>query len=425
MSLDGEVVSQSSSYGVPWAGDLIEEVGKGLAAVSDLKDKDNEWVLEPMSAIERLVTEDVKLWEEQSPEKHILDDVEETDGEVAALIKFWGYFSAIPAPPNSAYVFYSPSVESRLILMDLFSIGQNLSLSFAAEPRQKGYFAPYFWKPPAAAPSHPLLPLLFPEPLPVHSFLDRKAILRGQTDTDRPHTDSLMGGVSEAQFHRTTKSWLPYGRRDSRHVGDRRIAHRSSHDHEIGDTFMYAFDGELVLKVVPSDIPSKAAPQPQQPKSPRPVSSIAPASMSASALSTSLATSGTTLERRPSLAPSVRAATASQLERKTSAMRSRRSSLPSMSNRPSLIIPEPASESTLRVAVSGGTLDRLVDVLISGLEVAVAATDDSGISTGRTRVFSVDQLDFDRSWWCTYRSFVSPFVFFEVSFLISFIHSFN
>lgn len=369
-----------------------------------------------MVVVERSVAKTAEIWEERAPEKHPLDDTDETDGEVAALIKFWGYLAAIPAPSNSKYV-SGLFVSLCSLTIIPFSINQNLSLSFAAEPRQKGCFAPYFWKPPVPAPSHPLLPLLFPEPLPVLSFIDREIILRGKADADRPNTESLMGGISEAQFHKVTKSWL--SNRKARSGGDPRVTSRTSHDHEIGDTFMYAFDGELVLKVVPSEVvPKGAGPMtpPQRPRS-RPTSPVPPTSLSASMTSTSLAASGAGkggLERRPSLAPSVRASTASQLERKSSAIRSRRSSLPSMSNRPSLLIPEPALESTLRVAVSGGTLDRLVDVLISGLEVAVAATDDSGISTGRTRVFAVDQSDFARTWWCTYRSYVSPFVFFEV-----------
>jgi hypothetical protein len=73
-----------------------------------------------------------------------------------------------------------------------------------------------------------------------------------------------------------------------------------------------------------------------------------------------------------------------------------------------------ADSSSLTVVVSGGTLDRLIGVLIEGLEVSVSSTDDSGLSGGAAKMLAVDKDVFAHTWWLTFRSFVSAFVFFEV-----------
>ncbi len=101
--------------------------------------------------------------------------------------------------------------------------------------------------------------------------------------------------------------------------------------------------------------------------------------------------------------------------RQSSIRQERRSSLPSLSRASSVVVPEKKTESPLRATVSAGTLDRLVDTLIEGLEVSVTSTDDTGLSSRRSRSLIVDLTDFSKSWWHTFRSFVTPMVFFEVT----------
>ena len=187
------------------------------------------------------------------------------------------------------------------------------------------------------------------------------------------------------------------------------LGHSASHS-ELGDTFIYAFSGELILKVLPAAARSRSP-------HPHPTSANLEAQTTSSG-STALTVKGPTngLERRPSVTPSVRATVSgSTLDRRPSTARTRRTSLPTLSRASSMMMRGRTTDSSLRVAVSGGILDRLVEVLLNGLEVSVSPTDDIGLSTGTTRVFSVDHAEFAKTWWCTFRSFVSPYVFFEVS----------
>ena len=97
----------------------------------------------------------------------------------------------------------------------------------------------------------------------------------------------------------------------------------------------------------------------------------------------------------------------------------RRNSLPSLSRKPSFITEDVASDRPLRVVVQAGTLDRLVDILVEGLHgVSVSVADDNGempLNNGKTRELRVDSDEYASVWWSTFRSFVTPNVFFEVS----------
>lgn len=129
------------------------------------------------------------------------------------------------------------------------------------------------------------------------------------------------------------------------------------------------------------------------------------------------------LERKPSRTPSIRATPSSHLERKQSTIRSRRSSLPSISQRASMAVAETSEEPPLRALVSSGSLERLVDVLVSGLEevgMQTSPADDNGetsLREGRTRGIRVDHAEYCKIFWGAFRSFVTPMVLFEVSLL--------
>jgi hypothetical protein len=70
------------------------------------------------------------------------------------------------------------------------------------------------------------------------------------------------------------------------------------------------------------------------------------------------------------------------------------------------------------VLVLSGSLDRLVNILVHGLQnVSVSVADDNGemsLKEGKTRDFIVDHAEFAKVWWNSFRSFTIPLVFFEV-----------
>jgi hypothetical protein len=61
-----------------------------------------------------------------------------------------------------------------------------MSLSLAAEPRRRGLFEPYLWTRslPSQSTSVSLLPLLFSDPLPTLTLMDRSKLVRGRLDSD-------------------------------------------------------------------------------------------------------------------------------------------------------------------------------------------------------------------------------------------------
>jgi hypothetical protein len=73
----------------------------------------------------------------------------------------------------------------------------------------------------------------------------------------------------------------------------------------------------------------------------------------------------------------------------------------------------------LPVVVVGGTIESLVQVLIHGLDGITAATsDDNGemaLRDPRAKNLRVDHDDYCKTWWNTYRSFLSPATFLAVS----------
>lgn len=123
-------------------------------------------------------------------------------------------------------------------------------------------------------------------------------------------------------------------------------------------------------------------------------------------------------EKSFSRSPSVRVKPGSKgLERKPSQLR--RSSLPVLSQKPSFEPADITSERPIRVVVQAGTVDRLVSVLVEGLHgVSVSVADDNGempLNDRKTRELRVDMHEFSRIWWSSFRSFMTPHVFFEVS----------
>ena len=73
---------------------------------------------------------------------------------------------------------------------------------------------------------------------------------------------------------------------------------------------------------------------------------------------------------------------------------------------------------TVPIVIVGGTIERLVDVLVRGLDYVMAATsDDNGemaLMDRRAKGLRVDRNDYSKTWWSTYRSFLTPDAFIAV-----------
>lgn len=270
-------------------------------------------------------------------------------------------------------------------------VDQFMSLSLAAEPRRKGLFEPYFWSRLSNQPTtHPLAALLFPEPLPTISFLNRAHIVRGRVDS------SASLNIQDIRDLRLQAD------------GDRtvRMEHPKLAGFDLGGTIIPVYGGELLLLVQPGGDPlSSSRPTSRAPSRPP---------------SRSAGTDSPATEKMFSRSPSIRVTPGSShghgAERKPSL--ARRNSLPSISQRTSLVVTDVGSERPLRVVVQAGTLDRLVDVLVHGLQgVSVSVADDNGempLTDRKTREVRVDMDDFSQVWWNVFRCFVTPQVLFEV-----------
>jgi len=239
------------------------------------------------------------------------------------------------------------------------------------------------------------MPLLFLEPLPVVSFVDRGLFLRNRVDGDAHDLHLMRGAQLYPEQWRRPPGSIRFSGRDHVPLGVMNY----------GGTMIPVYDGELLLVVQSGgEPPSTSVPPSREPS--RPPSSVI---------------DHTTPEKNLSRAPSfrVKAGTSQGLERKSST--ARRNSLPAISHRQSFIVSEPSSEPPLRVQVQAGSLNRLVNILAHGLQnVSVSVADDNGemsLREGKTRELVVDRAEFAKIWWHTFRSFVTPLVFFEVGVL--------
>ena len=274
-----------------------------------------------------------------------------------------------------------------------------MSLSFAAEPRRRGMFEPYFWvpTPPGQQQTHPLLALMMPEPLPSIALINRAEVIRGRTDSsNNPNAAREVAAARELLLQPHSRS----KRSSGDPVWDPSLGVAS----DIGGIEITVFEGELIVTIQSfSEAPPTS--QPPSRSTSRPPSAI---------------TDVNGVEMSFSRSPSIRMRRtgAKGLERKPSTL-NRRNSLPSVPSNPEELIPaQPSSERPLRVRVKAGTLERLVDVLLHGLQgVSFAFSDDNGempLRDGKHRDLKVDHLDFSTVWWHSFRSFVTPLVLFEV-----------
>ncbi|KAF8311573.1 hypothetical protein DL93DRAFT_1393528 [Clavulina sp. PMI_390] len=308
-------------------------------------------------------------------------------------------------------------------------------ISFSVEPRTRAHFVEHFGVP-STSTIPPLAPFDFPRPFRELSLIPRFALSSSATS-------EAQFTISESRMQDILSLGTPspVTRRSGRlgamaHAGPpvanpRRmqtlgLPGTTNIGEEFGESMVTTFDGEVVLKVL------RAAP------SPRVSRALSKARGDTSERTSRDRRGGDTSNRSSRLdagdgfgiredvsdnsshtlsrAPSISVAMPGTLNRKTShtSLLSRRSSLPSLKRGPSLIHPEPKTATTLVAAVHAASTDRLINILIDGLEVTASTADDSGFGFGGAWSISVDREDFRRTWWASFRSFVRVLAFFEL-----------
>ncbi|KAF8920301.1 hypothetical protein CPB85DRAFT_1211957 [Mucidula mucida] len=346
----------------PWGGDLKTRLEKHISQ-SRNPDKDDVYAVAPLQESWTLFKQCHDVFE------GCTRSLEDLSTDERRIVEYWKFASRGGFP-------------SKFERIDQF-----MSLSLAAEPRRRGLFEPYFWSRASShyPPNASLIPLLFPEALPTVTLVDRAAVLRGRLDSDTIDIQGLrsVDGRLKQEDRRTPRQFgLDAGN----------LAALSQ-----GGTVIPVHDGELLLIVSSSSLDSA-------PNS-RPASRPPSASINE--------TSALGLGRAPSIR--VKPGTSQGLDRKSSI--AKRSSLPALSSRQAYVTMESFSERPLRVLVQAGTIDRLVELLVHGLEnISVSVADDNGEMSLRegTRELVVDRREFANIWWNVFRSFVTPFVFFEL-----------
>ncbi|KJA20499.1 hypothetical protein HYPSUDRAFT_68529 [Hypholoma sublateritium FD-334 SS-4] len=308
----------------------------------------------------------------------------EVSDDVRRMVSFWREMAAEGGGMSS-------------LAVKMQRVEQFMPLSLSAEPRRRGLFEPYFWtRASSQAHSTSLLPLLFPDPLPTLTLIDRSKLIRGRLDSETSDLQYLRS--LDAQF--SQEAGRPFKSLDPNQDFTKRLI--MGH----GGTVISVYNGDLLLVVQSGGFESA-------PNS-RPSSSRAPSRPPSSSFEHTAGEK--TLGRNPSIR--VKPSSSHGVDRRPSV--ARRSSLPSVShlNRTNFVTAEPSSDPPLRVVVQAGTLSNLVDILVHGLEnISVSVADDNGemsLREGMTRELVVDGAEFSRVWWNVFRSFVTPLVFFEL-----------
>ncbi|KAF5377413.1 hypothetical protein D9757_009715 [Collybiopsis confluens] len=378
----GEVLVDQSRI-TPWGGDLKslirEELGKAVVSGPG----GDVLIVRPLSGM-RMVFERFRTAVSSCPRKNTAGLEEKGEEDVLKLVSYWRDIVA-------------DGGVSGGLAMKFQRVDQFMSLSLAAEPRRKGLYEPFYWTKSSnhSTSTAPLLPLLFPEPLPTITLLDRSQLARGRVDSE----------TKDIQLLRAVDGHL---RPDDRKPGpgpDGAFAVLNK-----GGTTIPVYNGDLLLVVQNPSVDSSSTGS-------RPSSLVRSRPPSAADLDTSFL-DGSKPDKPMSRTPSIRVKPGSSagLERKSSL--AKRSSLPSLSQRQPLTLAENSSEPPLRVLVQAGTLDRLVGALVHGLHnVSVSVADDNGemsLRVGMTRELLLDHKEFSRVWWNVFRSFVTPLIFFEL-----------
>ncbi|KAF9262581.1 hypothetical protein L218DRAFT_980441 [Marasmius fiardii PR-910] len=374
---DGETVGVIEPKVTPWGGDIKnviqEELAKASGKTGEIFNVDS--IFKIRAHFEQYRTSFSLCRRKVS--------TGEGEGEdIRKLVAYWGDLFG--------------DVRNTGLAVKFQRVDQFMSLSLAAEPRRKGLYEPFFW---SKSSSHPqstssLLPLLFPESLPTITLIDRSQLLRGRVDSDTQDIQHLRAIDGHLRPEDRSPS-APSERSD----GSSPFSMLSR-----GGTVIPVFNGELLLVVQNSAVESTPNSRPSSLVRSRPPSGV---------FEQSSTPERTGIGRTPSIR--VKPGSSQGLDRKASM--ARRNSLPSLSQRQPIVVSETSTDPPLRVLVQSGTLDRLVDILINGLNnVSVSVADDNGEMSLRegSRELMLDHKEFSRIWWNVFRSFVTPLIFFEL-----------
>lgn len=337
----------------PWGGDILNQITHlWPRAKLELPGRDDAWDVEILLSIGDYVNSVQNRFRRSTFKL----DPNEQDEAAVSLINIWR------------------NVQSR-VPSKFRTFEDFMSQSFAAEPRLKGLFEAHHWQQASnVAAVQSMLPLSFVEPLPALSLVDREPLHRSRKDA----VDTSSARVNQARLSELFSMMsIPNG--------DQQLVDMTRNIADGTGLVIPLHDGDLLVEVPERSLDSSSRP-----------SSIFESN----------------LERRTS---QVRV-TNGNPERKTSM--ARRGSLPVLPQ-PDISTPlEPVPESSLRTVVKAGTLDRLVDVLLFGLQgIAVSVADDNGeapLRGGKTRLLKLDHEAYQTSWWTMFRSFVTPYVLFEL-----------
>ncbi|TFK24708.1 rho GTPase activating protein 22 [Coprinopsis marcescibilis] len=366
-SSEGQLLTVNDPQVTPWGGDLKEQLAHELAKAKGESGTDQMLAVSAFHKA-KSIFEGFRAVFSLCP-RNIVVAEDELGEDLKRMVAFWKEVAEGGRTSGLAIKFQR--------------VEQFISLSLAAESRRKGLFEPHFWQryPQTQPPTSVLIPLLFPEPLAAQTLVDRTHIVRGRVESDTAEMHQYLRGnahpLQRLDFNPDFTKLHIFGK---------------------AGPVISLNNGELLLMVQAGgtdSLPPSRAPS-------RPTSSAHDASEQK------------TMSRAPSIR--VKPSTSHDLNRKTSI--ARRSSLPSVSHRQNYTIAETSTEPPLRVIVQAGTLDHLVSILVHGLgHISVSVADDNGemaLLEGKSRELVVDRVEFSTNWWNTFRSFVTPYVFFEL-----------
>ncbi|KAJ3512365.1 hypothetical protein NLJ89_g3558 [Agrocybe chaxingu] len=375
----GKQATVSEPRVTPWGGDVKARLGEELGKAKG--ENDSMVQMEPISKA-RVLFEQFRTSFVLCPRKVCVPENEISE-DLRRMARFWRNLAAEGGATSGIAVKFK-------------RVDQFMSLSLAAEPRRKGLFEPYFWSRSASShsPYTSLVPLLFPDPLPSLTLVDRSKLIRSRIDSD----------ASDLQYLRSLDAQLRADAARQLHGFDQNQDFTKRLILGNGGTVIPVHNGDLLLVVQSGGFESTPESRPSSQMPSRPPSSVTEQGEQR------------TVSRNPSIR--VKPGTSKGLDRKTSV--ARRSSLPSVSHlsRSNFVIAEPSLDPPLRVIVQAGTLNNLVNILVHGLEkISVSVADDNGemsLREGMMRELMLDRMEFARVWWNVFRSFVTPFVFFEL-----------
>ncbi|KAG8220481.1 hypothetical protein J3R82DRAFT_3176 [Butyriboletus roseoflavus] len=251
---DGHVATAREPMMTAWGGDTKEQVRYELERARN--EMDEYWAAEPLlkakNIFEGLRTH-FALCSRSPVETASLSP------DVGKLVSLWEDLSRGEGVQNAfALKFQRYVPSSKGLEMDIdasASVEQFVSLSLAAEPRRKGLFEPFFWSQSTAPPHthcHPLVPLLFVEPLPTVSLIDRGQVWRGRLESGPTKLT-----VEELQQLRSIDTSLrPFGQNDASASKDKLL---KIGDVDLGGTAIPVYDGELLLVARPDKDPGSAS----------------------------------------------------------------------------------------------------------------------------------------------------------------------